>query len=55
MIFKQILTFILQNQKNQIDLNVDGDIIFNEYNHVVNIVNDNLKKWQNNWVRVVEK
>lgn len=49
------LTFILQNNNKQTDWNVDEDVIFDEYNHVVNVINDNLKEWQNNYVRVEER
>jgi len=34
---------------------VDEDILFDDYNHVVNVINDNLKEWQNNCVRVEKR
>jgi hypothetical protein len=49
------LTSILKNNKKQTGWNVDEDILFNEYNHVVNVINENLKEWQNNYVRVEER
>lgn len=48
------LTFILQNNK-QTGWNVDEDILFDEYNHVVNVINENLKEWQNKYVCVEER
>ena len=53
MIFKKVFTFILQNNK-QTGWNVDEDILFDEYNHVVNVINENLKEWQNKYVCVEE-
>ncbi|VVC27326.1 Ribonuclease H-like domain [Cinara cedri] len=47
------LIFILQNNK-QIGWNVDEDILFDEYNHVVNVINENLKECQNKYVCVEE-
>ncbi|VVC37740.1 Hypothetical protein CINCED_3A017609 [Cinara cedri] len=47
------LTFILQNNK-QTGWDVDEDILFDEYNHVVNAINANLKEWQNKYVCVEE-
>jgi len=44
---QECLTFISQNNNKQADWNVDEDNIFDEYNHVVNVINDNLKEWQN--------
>jgi hypothetical protein len=49
------LTFILKNNKKQTGWNVDEDILFDEYNHVINVINENLKEWQNNYVRVGER
>ena len=33
---------------------MDEDNIFDEYNHVVHVINDNLKEWQNNNICVEE-
>lgn len=49
------LKFILQNNKKQTGWNVDEDILFDEYNHVNNVINENLEEWQNNNVRVEER
>jgi hypothetical protein len=35
--------FYFQNNKKQINLNVDGGILFDEYNYVINVIDDNLK------------
>jgi len=45
----------LQNNNKQTNWSVDEENIFNEYNHVVNIINDNLKEWQNNCIRVKKR
>jgi len=34
---------------------VDEDNIFDEYYYVVNVINDNLKEWQNNCICVEER
>jgi hypothetical protein len=38
------LKFILKNSNNQINLNVGEDNLFGEYDHLVNVINENLKE-----------
>lgn len=40
----------MQINKKPINWNVDEDNLFNEFNHVVNVMNTNLKEWNNNIV-----
>lgn len=51
MILKKHLIFILKIIKNK-SVGVWWGYLFDEYNHVVNIINDNIKEWLNNRVRV---
>lgn len=37
---KKFLMFILQHNKKQIDLKMDEDNLYDEYNPLVNVIND---------------